>query len=276
MICNIALTRLPESAMNRTLLAPVAALLLLPVQALAAHPLVTDDTGTQGAQRYQLEVTGEVGRDRVSSGGVETTERAGQMAVGLAIGVLDEVDLLVAAPQAWTRVREGGAVVFDESGVGDIGVELKWRVLERGGFSLAVKPGVSFPTGDERRGLGNGRMSYGAFLIASQSAGPFTFHANAGYARNEFELAADRAANRADCFHGSLAAAAEVTDGLQLVADVAVERNPDRTATTWPAHALGGAIYSLSDRLDVDVGVKVAINEPATNVVGLAGMAWRF
>jgi hypothetical protein len=260
--------------MIRSLLAIAALLLAAP--AFAAHPLVTDDTGTQGARKYQLELTGEFGRDRASSGGLVTTEHAGEMAATLSIGVLEPVDLVIAAPQAWSRVREGGAVIADESGVGDLAVELKWRILERGGFSLAVKPGVSFPTGDERRGLGNGRMSYGAILIASQSAGAFSFHANAGYARNEFSLAEDRAANRADCFHASLAAGAEVMDGLQLVANLGVERNPDRTATTWPAHALGGAIYSLSDSFDVDVGAKVALNEPETGVTGLAGMAWRF
>ncbi|HRT71846.1 MAG TPA: hypothetical protein P5308_10860, partial [Syntrophales bacterium] len=55
----------------------LAASFLPGTPAFAKHPLITDDTGTQGKGRTQLEITGEVGFDREkddSSGKEATTE----------------------------------------------------------------------------------------------------------------------------------------------------------------------------------------------------------
>ncbi|WP_174995149.1 hypothetical protein [Pandoraea anhela] len=38
----------------------IVAILMCPLSAFAAHPLTTDDTGTQDAGNWQLEVNGEV------------------------------------------------------------------------------------------------------------------------------------------------------------------------------------------------------------------------
>jgi hypothetical protein len=217
-----------------------------------------------------------MGRDRSVLGGVESREEAGEAAVVLSMGVLDRVDLVVGVPWVWSGLREGGAQVFDGNGVGDMSVEVKWRLLEHEGFSLALKPGLSLPTGDEGRGFGSGRVSYAASLIATQSAGPFSFHVNAAYARNEYALQADRNANRSDIVHASFAAGMEVMNGLQAVANVGLETNSDRSSGTWPAFVLGGLIYSPTENLDVDLGVKGGLNEPETDLVGLAGLAWHF
>ena len=254
----------------------LALLLLAPGPVLAAHPLITDDTGTQSGGRYQLELNSELGRDRSVLGGVESREEAGEAAVVASMGVLDNVDLVVGVPWAWSGLREGGAQVFDGNGVGDMTVEVKWRVLEREGFSLAVKPGLSLPTGNEARGFGNGKVSYAASLIATQAVGPFSFHLNGAYARNEYALQADRDANRSDIFHASFAAGVEVVKGLQVVANVGLETSSDRGSDTWPAFVLGGLIYSATEKLALDLGVKGGLTEPETDLAALAGVAWRF
>jgi hypothetical protein len=41
--------------------------------AFAAHPLITEDTGTQGEGRFQLELTGERGYDQDDGGRTNTT-----------------------------------------------------------------------------------------------------------------------------------------------------------------------------------------------------------
>jgi len=265
--------------MRRTLkmILPVVSVVLLTAgTAFAAHPLITDDTGTQGKGKFQLEVNGEIGRDREILSGIETRETSAGLETVLSGGLTDTVDLVVAVPWVWSRVKEGGVVGSDENGPGDVALELKWRFLEYKGFSLAVKPGMTFPSGNENRGLGNGKVSYGATMIATQELDPFTFHLNLAYTHNEFKLDLDKESNRSDIWHASLAATYEVVKDLQLVANVGMESNGDRGNNTWPAFVLGGAIYSLTENLDVDLGVKGGLNKQEPDLALMAGVAWRF
>ena len=244
--------------------------------ALAAHPLVTDDTGTQGKGRFQLELNGEITHDDEGSAGITVKERSAELATILSTGITEDIDIIVGFPWQWSRVKENGMVVDDNNGAGDTSLEVKWRFLKRDGFSLAVKPVVTFPSGDEHRGLGNGKISYGATLIASQEWERFFVHANAAYTRNEFRLEIDRHSNRHDLWHGSIAAGAEVVKNVTVVANVGMETHGDRETDTWPAFILGGVIYSVTDNIDLDLGVKGALNHPEPDIAALAGMAWRF
>jgi len=250
--------------------------LILAGTALAGHPLVTDDTGTQGREKFQLEMNGEVSRDKEVFGGVATRETGAEMAAAFSAGLTDSVDLVVGAPWVWSRVREDGLLTGDEQGIGDLSLELKWRFFERNGFSLAVKPGVTLPTGNEHRGLGNGKPSYGLTMIASQELAPFSLHLNAAYTRNEFKLDADKEVNRHDIWHGSVAATCAVVKDLRLVANYGMESNGQHGADTWPAFILGGAIYTLKENVDLDLGVKGGLNGPEADLAYMAGVAYRF
>ena len=64
--------------------------------------------------------------------------------------------------------------------------------------------------------------------------------------------------------------------GLQVVANVGLETSSDRGSDTWPAFVLGGLIYSATEKLALDLGVKGGLTEPETDLVALAGLAWRF
>lgn len=252
--------------LHRLAVGGLAVLLLAPSGADAAHPLVTDDTGTQGQRKFQMELNGEYGSHGQRVNGVEMQERAAQVGATFTGGLLETLDLVVGAPWSWSRVSAGGSVT-ESSSVSDATVELKWRFFEREGFSLAVKPGVTF---------GGGSYAFGVTLIATQALGPVALHANAAYTRNEFNSREDRAANRADILHASLAAGVEVRKGLQLLANVGLESNGDVASNTWPAFALGGIIYSVTEKFDLDVGVKAGLTEPERDVTVLAGLAWRF
>lgn len=244
--------------------------------AFGAHPLITDDTGTQGKGKFQLEMNGKVARDKEILDGVETREDARELAVALSAGATDTVDLVVGLPWIRSRMKENGATVPDESGAGDASLELKWRFFERGGFSLAMKPGLTLPTGNEERGLGNGRPSYGLTLIATQKWERSFLHFNMGYARKAFELEADRESNRRGICSASIAVGAEVVKELTMVANVGAETNGDKGSNTRPAFLLGGFIYSVTENLDVDLGIKKGLNRPEADLAVLAGVAWRF
>lgn len=245
---------------------------LLPLPALAAHPLVTDDTGTQGDRRYALELNGEVGRDR-SPGALD---EGGELAAIVSIGAGDRVDLVVGFPLAWSRSRLGDTVLSQAGGPSDATLELKWRFLEVGDFSLALKPGLNLPTGDPARGLGTGRPGLALTLIASQTVGPVSLHLNGGYARVDHELAEDAANSRHDVWSANAAVAARLLPGLQVVANVGTESPGSVDEKRWPAFLMAGAIWSLQEDLDVDLGARFALNEPDTDMVLLAGAAYRF
>jgi hypothetical protein len=244
--------------------------------AFAAHPLITDDSGTQGKGKFQVEVNGEDGHDSESDQGVKIRENGGSLETVFSAGLIDSADLVLAVPYEWGRVKEDGIVSWDEDGVGDVSLELKWRFFEKNGFSLAVKPAVSFPSGNADKGLGSGKVGYGVTLIASHEFDPFAVHVNLGYSHTNFKLDEDRDANRGDIWHASVAGSAEVMKGLQLVANVGLETNPDKTSDTPPVFMIAGAIYSITDYLDVDLGVKVGLTKPETDVSVLAGVAVRF
>lgn len=244
--------------------------------ALAAHPLATDDTGTQGKGKFQLEVVGEYTYDSEGSGANKVRENAGALESVFSAGLIDNIDLVVAVPYEWSRVKVGGVVDGDTDGLGDVTLELKWRFFEKEGFSLALKPSVTLPSGNVDKGLGAGKVGYGATLIASHEFDPFAVHVNLGYAHSEFKLQEDKEANRRDIWSASVAVTVNVMENLQLVANVGLETSGDKESDTPPAFFIGGAIYSLTDYLDLDLGFKVGLTRPEADFGVLAGVAVRF
>jgi hypothetical protein len=249
----------------------VVVVLLWSGLAFAAHPLITDDTGTQGKGKFQLEVNSEFNYDKETEEGVTTKETGGEVAPTLSYGIVDNLDIVLGVPCQWFKVKEDGDVTDKEDGISDIGLELKWRFYEKDGLSLALKPGITLPTGDDEKGLGAGRATYGLYFITTKEIEPWAFHLNLGYARNE-----NKFDERKDIWHASLASEVEVVENLKVVANIGVERNTDEASSTHPAFILGGLIYSLSENFDIDFGVKGGLNKPETDCSILAGIAWRF
>jgi len=237
----------------------------------AAHPLITDDTGTQGKGKFQLEVNGQYDWDREDAEDGTVKSTGGQAAATLSYGVSENVDLIFSLPYLWGNAEVNEQTVYDEKGIGDATLETKMRLWEKNGFSVALKPGISFPTGDEDKGLGTGKLGGHIFLIASQEIGAWAFHANVGYIRNEND-----ADERKELWHASAAATWEVVKNLKLAADIGAERNPDDEADDDPAFFIGGIIYSINDNLDVDLGAKIGLTDPETDFSALAGVTFRF
>jgi len=248
----------------------------------AAHPLITDDTGTQGKGNFQVEINAEYGYDKETEEAEDseeeiTVKEAGTEVAGiLSYGITDSIDIVFGIPYQWNKAWEDGDTTSDDNGVSDMSLELKWRFYEFEGLSLALKPGVTFPTGDEDNGLGSGRMSSGITFITTKETGPWAFHLNLAYTHNEYELEEDKDANRKDIWHVSLASQIDVMKDLTVVANIGVERNADRESNTHPAFLLGGLIYSLSENIDIDFGYKAGLNKPETDYLVLSGINFRY
>ena len=242
----------------------------------AAHPLITDDAGTQGKGRFLLEVNSEFGYDKERAEEVTTKETGVEVAGLLTYGLTENVDIVLGLPYQWTKTKEDGETVSDVDGVTDLSLEAKWRFYENDGFSFALKPGFTLPTGNERKGLGNGRPSYALTFITTKEIEPWAIHLNLSYFHNEYRLREDKAANRRGIWHVSLAGELEVIENLKAVANIGVERNSDKESNRHPAFILGGIIYSISENVDIDFGLKKALNKPETDYAILLGMALRF
>jgi hypothetical protein len=248
--------------------APVVffSILFCSTAAFAAHPLITDDTGTMGTGKAQLEINGEYGHDKEDGVTTKTTQGDACFSYGLS----ESVDLVIDLPYLHYREKTEDATV-SENGFSDTAIEVKWRFYEHDDLSLAIKPGLTLPTGDDDKGLGAGKTTYSLFFITTKEMDPWAVHLNFGYIRNENTLDEEK-----NIWHASIASTVALTEKLTAVANLGVESNTDKLAGTDPAFALAGLVYALSEEVDLDCGIKYGLNDPETDRTVLAGLTWKF
>jgi hypothetical protein len=232
-----------------------------PAAAQAAHPLITEDTGTHGLGRFQLELTTEHTTTREAG----TRQVSALTSAVVAYGVADTADVLVTVP--WLRL---GAPVA-EAGLADIGLDLKWRFYESGPLSVAFKPGLTFPTGDDARSLGVGKHTWSAYLVTTWDLKPWTLHLHLGHLHHNNTFNA-----RVDIWHASAAVVRQLGDSLKLALDAGVDTNTDRAADSDPVFVIAGLIWSLRPDFDLDLGVKTERTDTHRANTLLAGLAWRW
>lgn len=205
--------------------------MMVVLEAQAAPPRIIEDTRTQGAGRYQLEVLAQELEERGTRRDLEVWTGV------LSYGIGETVDVQVGLP----LYRDG------PDGVGDASLDLRWRFFERNAWSLALQPGVTAPTGDERDGRGTGKATYGSLLILSYAPGAIAVHAHAGLWRNENKLG-ERESLR------QLAAAAtyRISD-VRFVGKLSRETNPVPGGGTVRYTTLG-AIWSMTRDVDLQIG----------------------
>jgi len=234
--------------------------------ARAAHPLLTEDTGTQGEGNYQLELMVDKTRDRPA--GVSVREL--QTAAVLSYGLRENMDLQFGLPHVRLHVHDA-AGRHESSGLLDASLDLKWRFFERDALSLAVKPGITLPTGDEDRGFGSGRVTWGSLLVLSYAPGPWTLHSHLGYRRNNNSVG-----ERQDLWHLSVAATYQAAEQFRLVADLSADTDPARGSRGTQRYRILGFIWSPMPSLDIDAGLKHGHGEAATDRAVLFGLTFRW
>jgi hypothetical protein len=238
-------------------------ILALPVMAHAAHPLISDDTATQGSGKFELEIGNAWTRDG--------SDRSFELGPQLSYGVLPQLDAILRP--TWLDQRstiDGNAV--HARGAGDTAVGIKWRFFERDKLSLAVRAALTVPTGDADRGLGAGKPTYQGVLIASVDLAPFAIHSNIGYTRNRFDPN-----ERRDLYHASAATLWTLNESWRvLVAELIADTNVDNTRSEWPSVARVGAIYTVRKGFDVDVGYQARLNRAAPSQAWLLGLTARW
>jgi Putative MetA-pathway of phenol degradation len=250
----------------------------------AAHPFVTDDAATQRAGKWQLELLAAHDRhDRVADPGegpVQQRSRTTTFNPVLTYGLLEKLDVALSLNYIRYKISENGPTTDAASGLSDSALEMKWRFYEQGPFSLALKPGLLLPTGDENRGLGTGRTSWNVNLIADYEVERWVLIANVAYARANFKLPEDEAAYRRNLWRVSGGIEYVVLKEMRLVGELGIRTNAARNNPFFPGRtsqfAMLGVIYSPSDKIDLDIGLRKALNRAEADTTILVGATLRW
>lgn len=292
--------------LHRLFLLGVAVIFSVP--AFALHPLITDDTGTQGKGMFEVEFNYAYENDKYSEtvretkevvdsfwegqstfGKVKVKDDTNVVGLGVTYGIIDPLDIAVGIPYQHSYTREKhlyytgsfAGFSFRESekvtGLSDITVEFKWKFIEYKALTLALKPGAILPTGDDDKGLGAGKFGGYGYFITTLDFNPVVMHLNLGYIRNQ-----NRVNEREDIWHASLAFEFwAVKDYLRFVANAGFERNRDKRSNIQDAFLLAGIIGSPTPDCDLSLGFKYGIQSKAWESPGpdysvLAGLTVRF
>lgn len=246
------------------------AIMLAPAATWAAHPLITDDTGTQGTGKYQIEASGNWQTDKENEGGERVREIDSFVAVVFTAGVAETLDVMVTVPYVWTETEESGTITRN-NGLFDTVIEAKWRFYDKQKLSLAFKPGILIPTGDADKGLGTDHVGYSAFLISTVDAEPWFFDANLGYL-----YLPNSSDDRTSRWFGSLASRFAVAERWKIVGEIGATRNAASTDSSYPVFAQIGLIYSPQDSLDLSAGFLFGLNDAEVDEAIRLGLTVRF
>ncbi|MDQ2666828.1 MAG: transporter [Gemmatimonadota bacterium] len=221
------------------------------------RPTVATHAHTVAPGYFELE-TGAEG-DRVSSG-----TRAWFAPNVLKVGV-----------SSHTQLNVGGSVYTSgagkSSGVGDVTVGLKWRVLDDhpvlGDFALL--PAIKFANGSADKGTGTGTRDLGLTAIVSRSFGSIGMDLNAVYTR----VGATGATPATDAALWTASFGFPVAGQLSWVAEVFGAPTIDGSDTPSSAALLTGPTWLVSPAFNLDVGVITPLRGELTNAL-YAGLVW--
>ena len=249
---------------------PPAAVLLVASLAFAtpgraAHPLQTEDTGTQGAANVEIEN----GLQRARFGGTTLFTYQPQVSVGLTT-TLDAI-----VQPSWLSLRSDDAAGASKaSGPGDTNVDAKWRFWGVDPWSLGVRAGIAVPTGEHGLGLPHGEVSEHALLVATWDSAPTTAHFNVGFAHTP--SAASAPGMRATVAHVSAAVMQSLDERFIVTVDSEIDQNPAADRSSPVGSILGGVIWTARPGLDLDVGYQLSVHAQPVNRQWMAGLTYRF
>jgi len=197
-------------------------------------------------------------------------KKGAELATAPSYGIVEEVDMAVAFPYVWAKSEGNGATISHENGFSDVLFTAKWRLFEKDGIGLALKPGITLPTGNHKRELGSGRATYSVTFIATKELEPFTFHINGGYTRNENKLE-----EKKDLWAASFAPEVKLGKDTRIVGEARMSKNTDYSCGTDHAFTSVGINYALTEKIDINLGYKAGLNEAEPDHTLLAGITVR-
>lgn len=245
--------------------------LLFPIVTHAARPFVTDDAETVGKGGFQIELGIESSGKKAHEDGVKVKEKEIELSSNLTYGVMYNFDIILELPYSWKRTEENHITTFDKDRLSDITLQGKWRLLEKDGFGMTIKPEISLPTGDYKNYFGAGRATFGATFIISKELSFMGLHFNGAYRRNE-----NKVEERKDIFSTSLALTVEPIKNLIIGGDIGISSNTCPKTKTAPAFFLLGGNYKIGKYITIDGGLKFGLNRFEVDHAIIGGMTVKF
>lgn len=236
--------------------------------AFAAHPLLTEDTGTQGTGHAQLELTHDLSHAKDDGSDV----RIHRFNAVLSVGLAENLDVIAGLPYERLSERPGPPPGATKNGVSDMEIAAKWRFYDDGALSFALRPGLGLPTGNEDKGLGAGHATPSVFAVMSYAREPWTFHLHVGDTRNPHRAPDERS----HVSHASVAAEYQFGESVRLVGDASLESNAARDGPPGVGSMVFGLVYSVTPGVDVDFGYRKGLTRAAPDQAWLTGIALRF
>jgi hypothetical protein len=250
------------------------AALLMPGAVLAFQPLVTDDTGTQGAGGNQIESTYFKAADKDAL----TKTNSSALSFVYTRGLTETLDAAVAVAHLNYRDTTAG---IDSSGTADPVAGLKWRFYEDEGrkLSLALKPEVRFAVsgGAEKHRLDSGTTNARIALILSRDTDFGSLHANLALATNRYAEPDNRAAYRGSLWRLSVAPVFELAPDWKVALDADLVSNPQKGERAAMGYLELGAIYTAAKGLDFAFGIARDVGHQGHSAhLATAGLTWQF
>ncbi len=233
-------------------------MLALQQTAFAAHPLQTEDTGTQGVGNIEIEN----GLLWLHDGETRSFIYQPQFSYG----VRPNLDLIV--QPSFQRIHDPGTEVH--SGFGDTNLDAKWRFYGRAPWSFGVRVGVQLATAAHDSGLRHGTVGTHEVLVLTYDEAPVTLYGNLGLVQNPAN-----SGQRRQLVSTSAALLWTVNEHLILTTETAAGSNPDPQRGNWPATTLAGLIWTIMPGLDADLGYEIGLQQP-TSRHWLGGLTYRF
>lgn len=252
--------------------------LVLSAPVLAFQPLITDDTGVQGAGGNQVEFAYVGQRTHAPGVNEKLHERFDALPFVFTRGVTDSLDLFGGVAAVRERHRGAGR---DVGGVSNVVVGAKWRFFDDAalGTSLALKPEIFLPVSDKREdaGLGMGKTSYALTFIVTQVVSFGAVHFNIRPSRDRYR---DTQANPDNTgLRFSLAPVWDVSEQWKLALDVGTIGDRSQGNTVRTNYGELGAIYSPNKDVDLSAGYLHSRDDDHHSTVSklfTVGVTWRF
>ncbi len=223
------------------------ALMLASGAAIAGPPFLTDDPEPVAIGHAEINLIAQQTRADDGRGGSASGE--------INLGCAAETQCHVAVPVAFDHAAGGAS----QAGLGDIELGVKYRFLDRpdDGWSAAVYPTLTLPTGDNGRGLGNGRAQLLLPLWVQRSVGAWSW--DAGIAR-----LVNRAPDARDSWFAGLLAQRSFGDALSVGAEL-FHRTSMATAQPSATGFNVGAIVGVAPHQNLLVSAGHGLTHVETN-----------
>jgi len=229
-------------------------------------PLITDNTGIQGKGNGQFEISNGVGFHNEH----RCIENSAEISPVFTYGINNKSDIVLCYPFLFSTILNDTGET-KSAGFSDLSIEVKCQFLKYKSISFAIKPGVTFPSGNYQDGLGSGKFSGTIFFIATAEFTSFIINGNLGYLRNE-----NKCGDALNIWHASVDIDCKLSKEFHFVLNSGIEKNPDISVHTNPVFGLLGLYYCISDKCEISLGYDHDFKQGETNHSFIYGLTFRF